>query len=74
MQQVTGPALKLMYGGASSYGTDRAGQLRRDRAVIEAYNQQLVAKSCQPYDIDAELKKTPSDPAPAPIPKAAAKK
>ena len=74
LQQVTGPALKLMYGGASSYGTDRGSQLRRDRAVIEAYNQQLTAKSCQPYDTEAELKKTPADPSPSPIPKSAVKK
>jgi hypothetical protein len=71
LQQATAPAFKLMFGGASSYGTDRASQLRADKAVIVAYNQQLVAKSCQPYDIEAELKKGPNDPAPSPLPKAA---
>lgn len=74
LQQATAPALKLMFGGASAYGTDRASQLRADKAVIVAYNQQLVAKSCQPYDIEAELKKSPSDPPPAPMPKPAATK
>lgn len=74
LQTVTNPALKLMFGGASGYGTDRASQLGRDRAVIEAYNQQLVVKSCQPYDINAELKKSPSEPAPVPIAKPAAAK
>ncbi len=74
LQQVTAPALKLMFGGASAYGTDRAGQLRADRAVIDGYNAQLVAKGCQPYDIATELKKGPNDPPPAPLPKTAAAK
>lgn len=71
LQQATAPALKLMFGGASAYGTDRASQLKADKAVIVAYNQQLVSKSCQPFDIEGELKKSPKDPMPSPIPKAA---
>jgi len=67
LQQATSPALKLMYGGGSNYGTDRTSQLRRDRAMLEAYNIQLAAKNCPTYDLDAELKKGPSDPAPSPV-------
>jgi hypothetical protein len=67
LQTVTNPALKLMYGGSSSYGTDRAAGLGRDRAQLEAYNAQLAAKSCPTYDLAAELKKGPSDPPPAPV-------
>ena len=67
MQQVTNPALKLMYGGASPYGTDRAAQLGRDRAQLEAYNGLLAAKSCPIYDLAAELRKKQSDPPPAPV-------
>lgn len=67
LQQVTNPALKLMFGGASGYGTDRDAQLGRDRAMLDAYNAQLAAKSCPTYDLAAELKKGPSDPAPAPV-------
>jgi hypothetical protein len=74
LQTVTNPAVKLMFGGASSYGTDRASQLARDRAVIEGYNQQLVAKNCQAYDVAAELRKTSGDPAPTPIAKPVAAK
>ncbi len=69
LQQVTGPAVKLMYGGASGYGTDRDAQMRRDRAVIEAFNRRLAEKNCATYDIDAELKKGPNDPPPAPVKK-----
>ena len=74
LQQVTAPALKLMFGGDSAYGTDRAGQLRADRAIIDGYNAQLAARNCQPYDIAAELKKGPNDPPPSPLPKPAAAK
>jgi hypothetical protein len=66
LQVVTNPATKLFFGGASNYGTDRAGQLARDRAVVDAYNAQLVTKNCPSYDIAAELKKKPSDPPPSP--------
>jgi hypothetical protein len=68
-QQVAGPALKLMFGGASKYGTDRAEQLKSDRAVIDAYNAQLMTKNCPPYDVEAELRKGPSDPPPTPMKK-----
>ena len=73
LQQATNPALRLMYGGASGYGTDRASQLRRDRAVLESYNQHLAARNCATYDLDAALRKGPGDPPPVPQPKAAAK-
>lgn len=69
MQTVTNPALKLMFGGATPYGTDRNSQLKRDHSTLVAYNSQLAAKSCATYDLDAELKKGPNDPPPAPIPK-----
>ena len=73
-QQIGTPVLKLMFGGGSKYGTDRAEQLKRDRAVLEAYNAQLATKGCPQFDLDAELKKGPNDPAPTVPVKAPAKK
>ena len=55
MQTVTNPALKLMFGGASPYGTDRNSQLKRDYTTLVAYNTQLGAKNCAVFDNDGEL-------------------
>ena len=43
-----------VFGGSSS-GTDPKGTYARDRAMLEAYNRQLIAKGCKSYDLDAEL-------------------
>ena len=41
--------------GGPTYGTDPNGEASRDRAQLEAYNQQLAAKKCKTLDIQAEL-------------------
>ena len=50
--------------GGPTYGTDPAGEDARDRALLEAYNQQLAAKKCKTLDLQAEMQ------AAAPAPKA----
>jgi hypothetical protein len=50
--------------GGPTYGTDPAGDDARDRALLEAYNQQLAAKKCKTLDLQAEMQ------AAAPAPKA----
>lgn len=72
LRKVTTPTLQLMFGGgrntsAPAYGADSAADHRRDLAILNAYNKQLSAKNCRVYDIDAELKKGPSDPPPSPV-------
>jgi hypothetical protein len=42
--------------GGSIAGTDPDGDFAKDRAMLEAYNKQLAAKSCKSYDLAAELK------------------
>jgi hypothetical protein len=42
--------------GGTTAGIDPDGQYRKDRAMLDAYNQQLAAKGCKTFDIDAELK------------------
>lgn len=49
--------------GGPTYGTDPAGEDARDRAQLEAYNQQLAAKKCKTLDLQAEMQ------AAAPAPK-----
>lgn len=44
-----------VFGGPSA-GTDPKGAYARDRAMLDAYNRQLIAKGCKSYDLDAELK------------------
>lgn len=41
--------------GGSEAGLDPTGQYAKDRAMLEAYNKQLVAKGCKSYDLEAEL-------------------
>jgi hypothetical protein len=41
--------------GGSKAGTQPDRDYTRDRAMLEAYNRQLAAKSCKTYDLDAEL-------------------
>jgi hypothetical protein len=45
--------------GRSSKGLDRDAEYARDRARLEAYNQQLAAKGCDTVDIEAELARPP---------------
>jgi hypothetical protein len=59
--------------GGSTEGVAPAQRYARDRAVLEAYNQQLASKGCRTFDLDAELqpkdaKETPSPTKPAPKP------
>ena len=50
--------------GGPTYGTDPAGEQARDRAQMDAYNQQLAAKKCKTLDLQAEMQAA----APAPKP------
>lgn len=43
--------------GSSTVRADPEAEVRRDRAVVEAYNRQLAAKKCKTFDLEAELKK-----------------
>lgn len=42
--------------GGSSTGSDPDGDIRTDRAMLEAYNQQLAAKGCKTLDLESELR------------------
>jgi hypothetical protein len=58
--------------GGTAYGHDLAADLRRDRARLEALNNQLALKKCPAFDLDAELKPGNTNP-PRPVkPKAKA--
>ncbi len=50
--------------GGPTHGTDPGGEGARDRALLEAYNQQLAVKKCKTLDLQAEMQ------AAAPAPKA----
>jgi hypothetical protein len=63
-QQVAGP----LYGGARS-GTDPEAEHRRDLAMLAAYNQQLAAKRCKTFDLEAELRPKPVRDTPTPTQK-----
>ena len=41
--------------GATATGSDPYGDARRDRAMLDAYNQQLAAKGCKTIDLEREL-------------------
>ncbi len=41
--------------GGTSQGSNPDAQYATDRAQLEAYNKQLVAKGCKSYDLDAAL-------------------
>lgn len=64
--------------GGTSAGRDPDGTFVKDRAMLQAYNQQLAAKGCKSYSLDDELKPkdfrvtpapTVAPPAKAPTPK-----
>ncbi len=59
--------------GGTTYGVDRQADFVRDKAVLEAMNQQLATKNCATYDLDAELRPRPLRDTPTPVPKGAAK-
>lgn len=52
--------------GGTKEGVDPEGQYRRDRAMLEAYNQRLASKQCKTFDIAAELAAT-DDTTPMPV-------
>lgn len=62
LQSVTTP----IFGGTKE-GTDPDGQYRKDLAQLEAYNQQLEAKKCKTFDLQAELASTATDVTPTPV-------
>jgi hypothetical protein len=61
---VSSTAQKLatpLYGG-SGKGGDRGAVYARERAKLDAYNNELAAKGCPMIDIDAELARPPEPP------------
>lgn len=42
--------------GGSSTGSNPDGDIHTDRAMLEAYNQQLAAKGCKTLDLENELR------------------
>ena len=48
--------------GGSAAGADRQAVYARERAKLDAYNDELAAKGCRPLDIEAELARTPDPP------------
>jgi len=52
--------------GGTKEGLDPDAQYRKDLAMLQAYNQQLAAKKCKTFDLDAELSTTATDVTPAP--------
>jgi hypothetical protein len=58
--------------GGTKEGTDPASRYARDRAILEAYNNQLAAKGCPTFDLVAELRPKAVSETPTPIAKSAA--
>jgi hypothetical protein len=48
--------------GSSAKTTDRQAVYGRERAKLDAYNDELAAKSCKTVDIEAELARPPEGP------------
>ncbi len=57
--------------GGTTVGIDPAGQYRKDRAMLEAYNRRLAEKKCKTYDLAAALQSSGPD-VPRPTQKPAA--
>jgi hypothetical protein len=57
-QKLTSP----LYGGGSGKGSDRPAIYARERAKVDAYNDELAAKGCKTVDIEAELQRPPETP------------
>ena len=45
--------------GGSAMAADRQAVYARERAKLDAYNNELAAKGCKTLDIDAELARPP---------------
>lgn len=58
--------------GGTKEGTDPASRYARDRAVLEAYNNQLAAKGCPTFNLVAELKPKDAVVTPSPVAKTSA--
>jgi hypothetical protein len=54
--------------GGSPYGGNPAEDYKRDRAMLEAYNAQLAAKSCPVYNLENELQPRSIRDTPQPVP------
>lgn len=54
-------SVKPMFGGPSE-GIDPAASYARDRAKLDAYNQELARRQCPNFDLDAELAPGAKDP------------
>jgi hypothetical protein len=61
-------AAMSLYGGPR-HGIDPDAEYQRDRAMLEAYNQQLAAKRCKTFDLEAELTPKPVWDTPTPTQK-----
>jgi hypothetical protein len=48
--------------GSSGKGADRGALYARERAKLDAYNEELAAKNCKTLDIEAELARAPDSP------------
>ena len=57
----TQKAVKQLSGG-SSVGADPEGDHARERAKLEAYNNELAARNCAKLDIEAEMERPPEGP------------
>lgn len=53
--------------GGTKEGVAPAQRYAHDRAVLEAYNQQLASKGCRTFDLDAELQSKDPSETPRPI-------
>jgi hypothetical protein len=58
--------------GGTKEGTDPDSRYARDRAVLEAYNNQLAAKGCPTFNLVAELKPKGVTETPSPVAKTSA--
>jgi hypothetical protein len=52
--------------GTNTTGGDPTGQMRKDRAQLEAYNRRLAEKGCKSFNLDAELQPKPVTVTPTP--------
>jgi hypothetical protein len=48
--------------GSGGKGADRQALYARERAKLDAYNEELAAKGCKTLDIEAELARAPEPP------------
>lgn len=64
--RTTQALVKPVFGG-SSFGLDPKQQTTNDRAVVQAYNEELKRRDCPAFDLDAELAATDSKHTPRPV-------